>query len=76
MTEPSQFLDQPDLVADYLEPFRALIENTDGDFEKQVLIWSIIHYVALNQLDEKDRISNMGLRYCGRSDWIPYIIGT
>jgi hypothetical protein len=56
MTEPKQFLNQPFLVEDYLEPYREIIEKTAGDFEKQVLIWSIIHYVDLKQLEERDII--------------------
>jgi hypothetical protein len=54
MTEPVQFLDQRDLFQDYLEPFENLIRKTDGFFEKQVLIWSIVHYVPLKQLDHHD----------------------
>lgn len=54
MTEPSAFLGQRALYEDYLKPFETLIKRTEDFFEKQVLIWSIIHYVPLRQLNEQD----------------------
>ena len=54
MTEPKQFLNQPALYQDYLQPYKKLIIKTNCYFEKQVLIWSIIHYVSLKQLTERD----------------------
>jgi len=54
MTEPKQFLNQQALYQDYLQPYKKLIMKTKGYFEKQVLIWSIIHYVSLKQLTEED----------------------
>jgi len=56
LTEPIQFLDQRELFQDYLEPYEDLIRKTEGYFEKQVLVWSIIHYVAFKQLNERDVI--------------------
>lgn len=49
MTEPNEFLNQEKLCQDYLEPFIDLIEQANGYFEKQVVIWSIIHHVIFNQ---------------------------
>lgn len=55
MTDPSDFLSQPALVDDYLAPFREVIERVGNDFiEKQILIWSIIHYVPFRQLELGD----------------------
>jgi hypothetical protein len=54
MTEPVQFFEQPELIQDWLKPFEALIRNTEGFFERQVLIWSIVHYIPLRQLDRRD----------------------
>lgn len=52
MTDPIDFLDQPDLLEDYLQPFENLIReiSKNGDFiEKQIIIWSIINYIPLLQ---------------------------
>ena len=54
MTEPVQFFEQPELFQDWLEPFEDLIRKTKGFFEKQVLIWSIVHYIPLKQLDRRE----------------------
>jgi len=39
------------LMDDYLEPFRSLAEEIRGDFERHVLVWCILNYVPLKQLD-------------------------
>lgn len=52
MTNPNDFLEQPKLMADYLSPFKSLIEQTSesGDYiEKQILIWCVLNYVPLLQ---------------------------
>lgn len=54
MTEPVQFFEQPELYQDWLMPFEDLIRKTEGFFEKQVLIWSIVHHIPLKQLDRRD----------------------
>jgi Sulfotransferase family len=46
---PSDFLDQPELMADYLEPYRGLIKQTTDEFDKQILHWCLTHYVPLKQ---------------------------
>jgi hypothetical protein len=52
MTDPGDFLDQKELVEDYLYPFEDVIGNVGDDFiERQMLIWSIIHYVPFRQFD-------------------------
>lgn len=47
--EPNDFLDQPELMADYYEPFRKLIEETTDEFGKQILHWCLTHYVPFKQ---------------------------
>ena len=46
---PREFLDQPELMADYFEPYRDLIEETTDDFDKQILHWCLTHYVPFKQ---------------------------
>jgi hypothetical protein len=46
---PRDFLDQPDLMADHLEPYRPLIEKTTDAFDKQILHWCLTHYVPFRQ---------------------------
>lgn len=43
------FLAQEELMADHLEPFRALLEGATDDFEKHVLMWCVENYVPLRQ---------------------------
>ena len=45
---------QPKLVADYLEPFRHLVGETQDEFERWMLIWSIENYIPLEQLKPGD----------------------
>lgn len=49
--EPVGFLEQPELVEDYLASFTDLIRETEGEFEKQILNWSVIHYVLFKELN-------------------------
>jgi hypothetical protein len=50
LTDPKEFLKQPDLMNDYLEPYEDLIKNISDDYiERQILIWSIVNYVPLQQ---------------------------
>lgn len=46
----SDLLDQRELVADHLAPFRSLIAGAKSYFEAQVLFWAVAHYVPLRQL--------------------------
>lgn len=51
MNNPKQFLSQEALYEDYLEPFDDIIRGVSNDyFERQVLIWAILHYVPFRQL--------------------------
>lgn len=43
------FLDQEDLVADYISPFVEGIRDATSEFERHVLIWCIENYVVLRQ---------------------------
>ncbi len=46
---PRDFLDQPELMADYFEPFRGMIEKTTDEFGTQILHWCLTHYVPFKQ---------------------------
>ena len=51
------FLSQPDLMDDYLEPFKDMIvdiDNGDNEFEKAILLWCIETYVPIKQFGEDD----------------------
>jgi hypothetical protein len=54
MREPVSFLANPDLYEDYLHAFEAVITRARGDFEKQVTIWAVIHYIMFQMLDKDD----------------------
>ena len=43
------FFGQPDLVHDYLEPFRSVLEGANSMFEQRLAIWCIQYYVPLRQ---------------------------
>lgn len=50
MTDPADFLQQPRLMKDHLEPFRKTLTESSVDYiERQVMIWAVIHYVPLRQ---------------------------
>jgi hypothetical protein len=50
LTDPREFLTQPELMKDHLKPFTSLIENVGTDYiERQVLIWAILNHVPLKQ---------------------------
>lgn len=56
MTNPAEFLGQENLMSDYLEPYRDVIAGIGDDYiTRQVLIWSIVHYVPLQQFS-RDQI--------------------
>lgn len=43
------YLAQGELMSDFLEPFRALIEKTTDAFERHILVWCIQNFVPLSQ---------------------------
>lgn len=45
---------QPQLMADFLEPFREQIAAADTLFEKRLWMWCVENYVALSQLEPGD----------------------
>ncbi|WP_435134189.1 sulfotransferase domain-containing protein [Formosa sp. A9] len=52
MTDPIDFLNQKELMNDFLNPFENLIKDISKNgthLDKQILIWSIINYVPLKQ---------------------------
>jgi hypothetical protein len=51
-TDPRDFLKQPQLVEDFLEPFAELIERigaSDDPIAKHIAVWCVINYVPLKQ---------------------------
>jgi len=49
-----QYLAQPTLMEDHLEPLRSHLEKAQSQFEKHVFGWCIQHYVPLRQLAQGD----------------------
>jgi hypothetical protein len=45
-------INQPDLVDDFLSPFMPEISKCHDDFERQVCMWCIQHYVPLKQFQD------------------------
>ena len=55
MTDPRDFLKQEQLVEDFLQPFVDDIKIIRDDYiERQIMIWSIIHYVPFRQFHENE----------------------
>jgi hypothetical protein len=57
MRDATEFLEQNLLMHDHLAPFEHLISHAKDNFnfiENQILIWSIIHYVPFQQLNQGD----------------------
>lgn len=52
----NMYLDQEQLVKDYLEPFVDLIKSAQNLWEKQLLSWCIENYVPMQQLDKNSGI--------------------
>lgn len=48
-TEPRDFLTQETLVEDFLRPFANEIMSAKSFFERQIIIWCVVHYVVLKQ---------------------------
>jgi hypothetical protein len=48
-----RFLQQPDLMADHLEPFRGAIEAATTGWDKRVFVWCIENHVPLAALDPR-----------------------
>jgi len=53
--DPEQFLAQEELMEDFLEPFRQIMENVQTDFEKHILLVCIENYLPLKQF-KRDEI--------------------
>ena len=51
---PEDFLSQEDLVEDFLSPFREIIQDSKGDFDKHILMWCIENYVPLKQFKKDE----------------------
>lgn len=51
LRDPARFIEQEALVNDFLSPFVDFIISKRSFFEKQVMIWCILHYVVLKQFN-------------------------
>lgn len=51
-THLDTFLQQPQLMADYLEPYRAYIEGATTATEKHAVMWAVENLIPLRQLQE------------------------
>jgi|SRR5450755_321351 len=49
-----EFLDQPQLMTDFLEPFRALLTNERDEFARHVVRWCVETFVPLRQFAGAD----------------------
>ena len=55
MEDPKLFLNQKELYEDFLQPFEKIIRNVSDDYiERQIMIWSIIHYVLFQQIKKNN----------------------
>jgi hypothetical protein len=52
----NMYLDQEQLVKDYLEPFVDLIKSAQNLWEKQLFSWCIENYVPMQQFDKNSGI--------------------
>jgi hypothetical protein len=50
-THLNEFLEQEDLMEDFLEPFRQEMERAETDFDKHVFLWCVENYVPLKQFE-------------------------
>ncbi len=55
-THLDTFLDQQELMEDYLYPFEGLIRGCKKDIEKHAIMWSIENMIPLKQLENEEAI--------------------
>lgn len=58
MTDPMSLIEDNNLLKDYLEPYRDLIEEISREgnlFNRLILVWAIINYIPLRQFP-KDKL--------------------
>ncbi|MBU0678896.1 MAG: sulfotransferase domain-containing protein [Verrucomicrobia bacterium] len=53
-TQLDEFLDQPELMKDWLEPFLQEMMSARTDIERHVFMWCIENYVPLKQLERDE----------------------
>lgn len=53
-THLDEFLQQPQLLGDYLGPFETLLHTAQTDFEKHILLWCVENYVPLRQFNHAE----------------------
>jgi hypothetical protein len=49
-----EYLNQPELMEDFLAPFKDHIQNAQTEFEKIIFVWCIENYIPLKQLQPDD----------------------
>ena len=49
-----EYLNQPELMEDFLAPFKDHIQNAQTEFEKIIFVWCIENYIPLKQLQPND----------------------
>lgn len=52
LENPRDFLNQKELIDDFLSPFVEVIKAADTYFKKQIVIWSVVNWVPLQQFKE------------------------
>lgn len=53
-THIDSFLQQPNLVKDYLQPYLKEIKNAQTDFEKHIFMWCIENFIPLQQFKKNE----------------------
>jgi hypothetical protein len=59
----NRFLDQEDLMTDYLAPFAERIAAAHQDFEKRIFVWCIENYVPLEHLRRSQREGELHIAF-------------
>jgi len=68
MDEPEKFLSQRELLEDFLHPFKGEIKAARSYFEKQIINWSIIHYIVLKQFTKGEIHLAFYENFCARPE--------
>jgi|SRR5579872_1190844 len=63
-THLDEFLDQPELMLDYLTPFEEVIKSAETDFEKHIVLWCVENYVPLKQFASGEAYFTLYERLC------------
>jgi len=64
----ADFLDQPALLADWLEPYRGVLEAARDPFERHLLRWCVENWVPLKQFRTGELHITFYEEFCERPD--------